>query len=160
MQHRQELPAFVAECTLGRLAKWLRLAGFDTLYDLKTPELQRLVRIAQSQNRFVLSRTLSVIRHLSDARGLLIAFNAPLEQMRQVIRHFKIQRKDLNPLSRCSRCNSELQAADIDHVQSAVPDFIRQSHGVFLMCPQCCRLYWSGSHSIRIEALIDSWFEA
>ena len=158
-QHRENLPAFVAECTLGRLAKWLRLAGFDTLFDNQSPDINRLSNCAKTQNRVVLSRTQAVIKHLEIAQGRLIRFNAPIDQIRQVIRDFDIDRPDLRPLSRCSQCNHPLRAADQENIQGAVPDYILLYHERFRICPRCRRVYWPGSHSTRILALIDRWFE-
>lgn len=159
-QQDTTLPAFVAECTLGKLAKWLRLAGFDTLFDIKPPDHRRLANFAQTQNRLVLSRTQSVISHLAAAQGLLIKFNAPIDQLRQVMRHCDIQRRDLRPLSRCSQCNYPLGTADQKNLRGAVPDYIRQQHERFLMCHKCGRVYWPGTHSVRMVAFIDRWFEA
>jgi len=158
-QHHTNLPAFVVECTLGKLAKWLRLGGFDTLFDIRPPDHRRLAKYAQTQNRLILSRTQKVIRHLETDKGLLIQFNAPIDQLRQVMRHFNIQRRDLRPLSRCSQCNYPLRAADQENLRGAVPDYIRQQHEKFLMCPQCHRVYWPGTHGARMLAFIDRWFE-
>ena len=157
-QHHTNLPAFVAECTLGKLAKWLRLAGFDTLYDIKSPDFRRLARYASTQNRQVLSRTQRVISRLEAAQGLLIQFDAPIDQLRQVMRHFDIQRCDLRPLSRCSQCNYRLRAADQENLRAAVPDYTRQQHDKFLMCPECRRVYWPGTHGAKMLAFIEAWF--
>ncbi len=159
VSHPINLPAFVAECTLGKLAKWLRLAGFDTLYDIEPPDHRRLVKYARTQNRLVLSRTQRVISHLEAAQGLLIQFNAPIDQIRQVMRDLGIDRRDLRPLSRCSQCNYPLRAAVQENLRDAVPDYIRHHHERFLMCPQCRRIYWPGTHAARMLALIDRWFE-
>jgi uncharacterized protein with PIN domain len=158
--HHPKLPAFAAECTLGKLVKWLRLAGFDTLYDsISPPDLRRLTtRYGDTRNRWVLSRTQSVIRYLGATRGMIIKFNAPIEQVRQVIKYFDIRRSDLSPLSRCSYCNCLLQPPDQETLQCAVPDYIRQRHPRFLMCDQCHRVYWPGTHRVRMLARIDRWF--
>ena len=158
-QHQPKLPAFIAECTLGKLAKWLRLAGFDTLYDMMPPDFRRFIRFGHTRNRVVLSRTRSVIRHLEATQGVLIQFDAPIDQVRQVIRHFDIRRSDLMPLSRCSYCNCLLRSADQETLQFAVPDYVRQRHKCFFMCDQCLRVYWPGTHGARMLALIDRWFE-
>jgi uncharacterized protein with PIN domain len=152
-------PAFVAECTLGKLAKWLRLAGFDTLYDTPPPQWRRLRAYAEAENRMVLSRTREVIERLKKDQGLLIQFDAPIEQIRQVIKHYHIRPGDLEPLSRCSRCNNRLRPADEAHLQKAVPDHIRQHHARFSMCVQCGRVYWPGTHSSRMAILFQRWFE-
>ncbi len=153
------LPAFVAESTLGKLAKWLRLAGFDTLYDTLTPDWKRLQAYADAEHRVVLSRTRRVIVRLKADQGLLIQFDAPIEQMRQVIRYFNIRRSDLDPLSRCSRCNNRLRPADEMHLQDAVPDFIRQRHVRFMVCARCGRIYWPGTHGSRMADLFHRWFD-
>jgi len=158
-QHHTNLPAFVAECTLGKLAKWLRLAGFDTLYDIKPPDHRRLAKYAQTQDRLVLSRTQRVISHLDAAQGLFIQFNAPIDQLRQVMRDLDIQRRDLRPLSRCSQCNCALGQTDQENLQFAVPDYVRQCHERLSMCARCGRVYWPGSHSTRMLAFMDRWFE-
>lgn len=151
-------PAFVAECTLGKLAKWLRLAGFDTLYDTPPPHWRRLRACAEAENRMVLSRTRRVIGRLRTDQGLLIQFDAPIEQIRQVIKHYHIRPGDLEPLTRCSRCNTRLQPADGGHLQKAVPDYIRQHHLCFSMCGRCGRVYWPGTHSSRMVVLFEHWF--
>lgn len=153
------LPVFVAECTLGKLAKWLRLSGFDTIYDSMPPDYRRLVKYTHSQNRQVLSRTRSVIRQLGTGRGLLIQYNAPIDQVRQVIKQYHIRQMDLKPLSRCSDCNRPLRQADQNILERAVPDYIRQQHERFVTCDQCHRVFWPGTHAARIAALIDWWFQ-
>jgi uncharacterized protein len=152
--------AFVAESTLGRLAKWLRLAGFDTRYDPLPPEWRRLRGYAITENRIVLTRTLRVAKRLVAGQGLLIRFDAPIAQVRQVVKYFNIGRRDLKPQSRCSRCNRWLQLPDQAYLQAGVPDFIRQRHERFLACNQCGRIYWAGSHSARMEGLFDRWFSS
>ncbi len=157
---RLQLPSFVAESTLGKLAKWLCLAGFDTHYDSNVPDFHHLNRIALTQNRTVLTRTQTIIKKLAPPRGLFIRFDAPLDQVRQVLRHFNVRRSDLRPLSRCSRCNRALRQVDKASIQGAVPDFIWQRHVRFQICIQCRRIHWPGTHYARTLALIDRWFES
>jgi uncharacterized protein len=152
-------PAFVVESTLGKLAKWLRLAGFDTLYDNPPPHWRRLRAYAEAENRVVLSRTHRVIERLKQEQVLLIQSDVPIEQVRQVINYFNIRPGDLAPLTRCSRCNSRLRPADGAHLQNAVPDFVRQHHVRFMMCVHCGRFYWPGTHSSRMADLFERWFE-
>ena len=152
-------PTFVAESTLGKLAKWLRLAGFDTLYDTRPPDWRRLRVYAAVERRVVLSRTRHVIGRLTAEQGLLIRYDVPLDQVRQVVRYFHIRPGDLEPLSRCSRCNSRLGPADRAHLQNMVPDFIRQQHVRFSMCTLCSRVYWPGTHSARMAGLFEQWFK-
>ena len=156
----RQLPCFIAESTLGRLVKWLRLAGFDTELAPGTPDFGRLNRIALDRNRTILSRTRSVMRRVDAGRGVFIPYDTPLEQARQVIQYFNIRRGDLKPFSRCSTCNQPLEKIDKNYLLENVPDYINQRHDRFLTCPCCRRVFWPGSHSGRISALIDSWFDS
>jgi uncharacterized protein with PIN domain len=151
-------PSFVAECTLGKLAKWLRLAGFDTLYDPLPPQWRRLRACAEAENRVVLTRTRRVIGRLEAGRGLLIEFDAPIDQVRQVINYYHIRPGDLKPLSRCSRCNTLLRPPEGAHHLNAVPDYIRQHNVRFMRCVQCGRIYWPGTHSFRMAGFFERWF--
>lgn len=158
--HNIRRPAFVAESTLGKLAKWLRLAGFDTRYDDSPPDWRRLRAFAEAEDRVVLSRTRRVIGRLREGQGLLIRFDAPVEQMRQVITYYHIRPGDLEPLSRCLRCNTRLRPADRAQLQNAVPDYVRQHHVRFMSCARCGNIYWPGSHSSRMADQIQRWFDS
>ena len=153
------LPSFLAESSLGKLAKWLRLAGFDTIFDSTVPNLKRLLRMAETEGRIVLTRTHSVSRRLTEEQGLFIASDAPLDQIRQVLRHFNLHREDLRLFTRCAICNQVLRPVQKEHLPGSVPDYVRQHYARFLTCGRCRRIYWPGTHSVRASALIDRWFE-
>lgn len=149
---------FVAECTLGKLCKWLRLAGFDTLYDPRAPDEFGLLAYADQQKRLVLTRTKRIFSRLSSKRAIFVAFNDPRDQMRQVIETFGIHRKDLHPLTRCLCCNASLVPCSRDSVQGRVPEYIAQTQQTYHSCPHCHRLYWPGSHARRCLEMIEDWF--
>jgi uncharacterized protein with PIN domain len=153
------MPSFVADSSLGKLAKWLRLAGLDTRLDTKTPELQRLRHYARTEGRSVLTRTQRIIRYLAENQGLLIESDAPLCQVRQVLKHFDLERGDLRVLSRCTICNRLLQPTPKESLPADIPDYVRHRHDRFLTCGRCGRVYWPGTHSVRVLALIDGWFK-
>jgi uncharacterized protein len=155
---RPPLPCFVAESTLRKLAKWLRLAGFDTRVDMLIPDFKRLKQTAGSEGRTVLTRTRSVIAHLGPTPGLLIEFNDPTDQVRQVLCYFHIRRDDLRPLSRCCQCNHLLAQVQKERLAATVPDYIRIRHDRFLTCSRCGRVYWPGTHASRMITQIDRWF--
>ncbi len=150
--------AFLAESTLGKLAKWLRLAGFDTLFDKSRPDPIRLKQIASAEGRVILTRTKTVIRHAQPQECLFIRSNAPLDQAREVMSYFKIQRKSLRPLSRCAICNCPLQRISREELEDRVPAYVRQQHDFFMNCQQCNRVYWSGTHVAKMNAIMDRWF--
>lgn len=150
---------FVSESTLGKLCKWLRMAGFDTRFDPRVPSPARLAALAAGQNRTVLSRTRKVYQHLGKKNAILISDNHPHDQIRQVISATGIRRHHLKPFSRCLHCNRPVEPCALEEVRHRVPEYIFQVHDIFHRCPQCDRIFWSGSHNRRCLELIDGWFE-
>lgn len=152
------LPAFIAESTLGTLAKWLRLAGLDTVYVTGTPNPGGLKQKAKIQKRILLTRTHAVMEKLDPSAGLFISYNDPMDQARQVMRAKNITRKDLSPLSICSCCNRLLDPVFKEDLAGRVPEYVLLHHDRFLTCRECRRVYWSGSHVARALERIDQWF--
>lgn len=149
---------FVAESTLGRLCKWLRMAGFDTLYDRRVPEEARLLTVALHQDRMVLTRTRRIFSRLTSQHAVFIKYNNPREQIRQVIDTLGVQPEDLHPLTRCLACNAALVPCARESVQGRVPEYIGQTQQTYRICPECNRLYWPGSHARRCLEMIEGWF--
>lgn len=136
---------------LGRLARWLRLIGYDTLYypDIKDSQL---LRIARQEGRTLLTRD----THLARVRGLtdylLISSNDPFEQLRIVVKTFGL-RPSLRDrfqaggmVSRCSLCNIPTIPVAEEQVRGHVPEYVLQTIRDFRYCPSCGRYYWKGSH--------------
>lgn len=132
---------------LGTLAKWLRILGYDTLYDPALDDDQ-LVRITRAENRVLLTRD----QQLAERRGvrvLLVADEALEDQIHQVLSDLQLVPEQI--LSRCPVCNGELEVADRNLVQARVPAYVAQTHRVFRRCPGCERIYWRGTHWERME---------
>ena len=149
---------FVAECTLGRLCKWLRLAGFDTCYDSHQPDARQLTSYVKTRSRIILTRTKQVYDYLPPGEAIFIQHNEPLDQVRQVIRHLRLRQQDLKPLSRCANCNVKVRLCPREKLIAAIPDYIRQQHDRFHYCPNCQRIFWPGSHAQRCLDAMQSWF--
>jgi uncharacterized protein with PIN domain len=132
---------------LGRLAKWLRLLGYDTAYfpDLDDNEL---VRVARAQGRILLTRDGELTRR----RGLNCLFvesDELEEQLKQVISklHLKVER----PFSRCPVCNTPLCEVEKPSVRGRVPPYVFRNKEHFSLCPECDRIYWRGTHWVKIR---------
>lgn len=154
----RELPVFIADCTLGRLAKWLRLAGMNTKWDPSKPDFNKLERISVIEHRVVLTRTTSIFQRLGTHRSRFIQSNDVMNQVRQVINDFKIERHHLRILTICANCNHLLSQIDRNDVRGGVPDFILAQYERFMTCAKCRRIYWPGSHASRINSIIEGWF--
>ena len=149
---------FIAEPTLGKLAKWLRILGFDTIY---TPDFTPS-RLPQEipPGRVLLTRTRQVQRNFKSGRFLFINSNDPVNQLREVIRALKISQTDVKPFSRCILCNRPIETVKKESVRNRVPDYVWESENAFRQCRFCNKIYWPGSHAARSQARINRLFEA
>lgn len=132
---------------LGRLARWLRILGYDTLYDPGLDDLA-LFRIARAQERILLTQD----QQLSRRRGirvLLVRPSDPIEQLRQVLGDLGLRPEP--EYSRCSVCNALLVEAAPEDVARHVPTFVRETQTGIRHCPQCGRFYWHGTHWNRMQ---------
>ena len=133
---------------LGTLAKWLRIMGYDTLFD---PDLNdhQLVRQARADDRVLLTRDRELARRRG-VRTLLLASEQLDDQLRQVLADL-----DLEPgqsFSRCPVCNESLVDLDREAAQARVPTYVAQTHKTFKVCPTCQRVYWRGTHWQRMDS--------
>jgi uncharacterized protein len=143
---RVQKHCFAAEKTLGKLAKWLRILGFDTLY---SPDLFGNQLINAHEKRILLTRTQRIRDMNLSRKCIFIASNDPFEQLRDVIQATGITQKDIQPFSRCIRCNVLIRRVQKDSVRKMVPDYVWGSHDTFRICALCQRIYWSGSHTLH-----------
>jgi uncharacterized protein with PIN domain len=146
---------FAAEMTLGKLAKWLRILGFDTFY---APDLFGKKLINAGIKRILLTRTRRIRDMNLSKNCIFIASNDPFEQLREVIQATGITQRDLRLFTRCTRCNALIRRVQKDSIRKLVPDYVWESHDTFRMCALCRRIYWPGSHIRRSRDIIESLF--
>jgi uncharacterized protein with PIN domain len=135
---------------LGRLAKWLRLLGYDTAY-LPSLDDNELVRLARAQGRILLTRD----RELTRRRGLNCLFvesEELEEQIKQVVS--ELDGETDRPFSRCPVCNTPLQEVERPVVKERVPPYIFRTREHFSLCPECDRIYWQGTHWAKVHEVI------
>lgn len=147
---------------LGRLAKWLRLLGYDTLY-YPCIEDREILRIARADNRILLTRDtrLVKIRDLQNIAGHRTQHMSPRDseygikyffvnennyfgQLKEIISAFNL--KDFSVMSRCAVCNAVLCSVSKDQVKDLVPEYVYRTSDVFNRCSRCGKLYWKGTH--------------
>lgn len=143
---------FALDTHLGRLARYLRLLGFDTLYrnDFSDSELAQLSceqqRILLTRDRLLLHR--SIITH-----GYFVRATDPLYQTAEVLRRFDLY-NDINPWTRCSRCNGLLEPVAKERIVHRLEPKTLQYYTDFRICTDCNQLYWKGSHFRKMSALV------
>lgn len=163
MANNDDPPRFVADAMLGRLSRWLRVLGYDTVYD---PALDdpTLVRRADVEDRVLLTRDRHLLRELRPVRALEVTSDVPLEQLRGVVTAL-----DLVPprelFTRCLVCNAVLGAPlSPEDASTVVPPKARNLSGPVRRCPSCGRVYWPGSHVRRmrtaLELALPGWTQA
>ena len=133
---------FVAESTLGKLAKWLRMLGFDTVFE-KEPSAAPV----HEPERVRLTRRRRFLKKPPPGRVIFIMSDKVSEQVKEVVTALELTPADITPFTRCLRCNASIQPAGKSWVFGKVPDYIFDTQDTFQTCPQCNRIYWPGSHT-------------
>jgi len=146
-------PKFVLDVHLGRLAGYLRMLGFDAIYDNRASD-HELVRISAEQERILLTRDRGALRHSAVTRGYWLRETDSRRQTEEVVKRFDLARS-LRPLTRCIACNQLLRAAAKAEVRGRVPPGVLEWCDEFRECAGCRRVYWYGSHCRRMRQLID-----
>ena len=149
-------PFFAAEKTLGKLAKWLRLLGFDTLYEPGSATEKFIEDLAA--DRILLTRTQRIRKQPLRGKSVFVQSNRWDAQLRQVILELELTIDQTQPLSRCLNCNVPIIAADKDSLWGRVPDYIFETQEYFRRCPKCNRIYWRGTHTKRSLGKIEQFF--
>jgi uncharacterized protein with PIN domain len=141
---------FVVDCMLGKLAKWLKILGFDTVYDSAADDDQILL-IAQKEDRAVLSRDTGLLGRAKGLSSLPIESESWPDQVRQVLAAFDLWDKTA-PFTRCLDCNITLKPVGRDKARNLVSPFILERAKDFALCPSCGRVFWQGTHFQAMEA--------
>lgn len=155
-------PAFLADAMLHGLARWLRVAGFDTTDDRQQTDPE-LVERARAERRILLTRDQALMDDLQPQRAVLIRASKPLWQLRELVEHLEPPVPSAL-FQRCLRCNVPVREATATEVQTLFPEPARSMPGPFHRCPECARVYWPGSHTRRMTLLLKQtlpeWFPA
>lgn len=147
---------FVADTMLGRLARWLRALGYDTLY-VRHGADGEILRLARGEGRVLLTRDTQLVKLAWDHPTLLIQDDRWEDQIRQLTRELGL-RPGERLLNRCLECNTPLVERAREEVTGLVPAYTLARHRSFWGCPGCGRIYWAGSHAERMLAKIRGLF--
>ena len=151
-------PRFVADVHLGRLAAYLRFAGFDTEYRNDYTD-HEIVGISAGEQRTLLTRDVGVLKHRLVLRGCFVRATEPGQQLVEVLRRFDLVAA-ATPFTRCVRCNTMLRPVPKDRVDHRLPPRTREQFRDFSRCPTCDRVFWRGSHYERMRHFLDLAFAA
>lgn len=135
---------------LGRLSKWMRLLGLDTVYNTPTTDSQ-LVNQAFREQRIILTRDTGLIDRKYIPKHVLIKSDNYIEQLEQVIKELNIIPDPGLFFSRCLLCNTEIESVSKENIKSKVPPYVYITQENFFHCPKCCKIYWSGTHVEKVK---------
>jgi len=141
---------FVADRTLGKLARKLRILGFDAL-SWRGGNLDGAMEAARSEGRVLLTRSRKVRGKAEGPSVVVVEANEPKGQLSEVVQKLSLKAEAGKFFRRCLLCNEELQPLDREEAEGRVPDFILLANKVFHACPRCRRVYWPGTHYERMK---------
>ncbi len=144
---------FVVDCMLGKLAKWLKILGFDTVY-LNKAEDSDLLRIARSERRTLLTKDHGLLAAAKGVRSLFVGSDDWPGQLVQVLDAYGL-RGAVRPHSRCLACNVELKRIPKSAARNLVTPFVLERSASFAICPSCERVYWPGTHFHSMDGRIE-----
>jgi len=144
---------FILDVHLGKLARWLRLLGFDAMYRNDYSD-HEIVETAAARGRFILTCDIRLLMHGAVRGGRWIRERQPRRQLREVVGRLSL-RSHFAPFTRCMLCNGLLEAVARDAVLDRVPPRAAERYDLFARCEDCGKVYWEGSHMGGIQSLID-----
>ncbi|AIY48224.1 Mut7-C RNAse domain-containing protein [Mycolicibacterium fortuitum] len=150
-------PRFVVDVNLGRLARLLRVLGFDVWWSSAADD-QTLADISLDQQRILLTRDRGLLKRRTITHGLFVHSQHPEEQTLEVLRRLDLRRR-IKPFTRCVRCNGQLAAVAKERVIDQLEPLTRRYYDEFSRCPECGRIYWAGSHFEKLSRLVDRLLE-
>ncbi len=149
---------FLADRTLGKLAKGLRMLGYDTIY-YRGEDMHRLFHLAREEGRVILTRNTKLVPKRPEDKIIFVEEDKPFLQLKALIRNKLISGGDENLFSRCLLCNAILEKAAPREVEESVPDYIFHQQQEFFRCPECHRIYWPGSHQENMNKRVKELFQ-
>ena len=144
---------FIVDSNVGRLARWLRIAGFDTVF-INDLDDNRLVKLALSEGRVLLTKDTQILKRRLATTGrlkvILIESEKVKEQLRQVIKTLNLA-EGIKPFTLCLECNQPLVPRNREEVKELAPPYVFKTQTQYMQCPSCHRVYWRGTHWQRMS---------
>ena len=144
---------FIADAMLGRLARWLRILGHDVVYESSISDNDLIAR-AIHERRIILTMDRKLTERESAKNSLLIKSPFYKEQLKQLITYYNIDYKS-GIFTRCLVCNSLLEPVAKEKIKDRVPPYVYSTQDEFDICQQCGRIYWSGTHRVKMLKMLD-----
>jgi len=146
--HKPKKLKFIADVHLGRLAKYLRILGFDCLYQNDYPD-EKIIKIATKEKRIILTMDRGILKHTNVTYGQLIRSKKVKEQLKEVMDRFNLQNKK-KPFTLCIECNTKFKKISRKEASKTFPYLNDKYYKEFYKCHSCKKIYYKGSHYYRM----------
>ncbi len=145
-------PKFIADVHLGKLARYLRMMGFDVLYE-NNFEDDEIVKISLEEKRAILTKDRGILKRNDVTHGYWVRSSKVKEQVVEIIKRFDLK-KLIKEFTRCIECNSVLESISKKEILNELPPKVSESQKSFSVCPSCKKLYWKGTHHQQMLSFI------
>ena len=139
---------FIVDHNVGKLAKWLRIMGYDTLL-FSSPDDSHMIATALAEGRVIITRDTQIMKRRvvtsGQLKAILIQSDKPELQMHQIIDTISLN-CEFRPFTICLECNQPLVARSKQEIKDLVPPYVFQTQSQYVECPACHRIYWKGTH--------------
>jgi len=136
---------FAVDKMLGRLAKWLRILGYDTLFNPYVPS-STVIKQAVEEKRIFITRDSKATANPELSEIFLVRSERYREQLREVVDHFQLDTSS-RLFTRCTICNVEIVSVEKESIKTQLPEKSAMNFDRFYQCPHCNRIYWEGTHT-------------
>ena len=148
---------FIVDSNAGKLARWLRMMGYDTLF-FSDIEDGHLVDMAMKEGRVVVTRDTQIAKRRVAANGslkmILSRDDDPKQQLLQVLKELNLDCRQLQ-FTRCLECNQRLVSRSKEEVKDLVPPYVFRTQTQYMQCLSCSRIYWQGTHWQRMKRALE-----
>ncbi|MCM8773347.1 MAG: Mut7-C RNAse domain-containing protein [Candidatus Omnitrophica bacterium] len=143
---------FILTKELGKLARWLRILGFDVVY-YKSENLGTLIIEALREDRIIVTRSKIKFGNLEKNIQIVSSQNIK-EQLKELIKNLNLTLDEEKMFTRCVLCNRILERVDKMSIKEKIPEYVFVTQDDFMLCPECNKVYWQGSHWGNIRRTI------
>ena len=144
---------FILDVHLGKLARYLRLCGFDTAFFNDISD-SGIIDLSEKEDRIIITRDKELSASKKVRQSLLVKSQDPEEQLREIFRRYDLK-DHTAPFTRCMKCNSPLAFADKEKIIDRLKPNTAKYYNRFMICTECDHVYWEGSHFLKMKNFLD-----
>jgi len=144
---------FIADIHLGDIVKYMRVLGFDVYFK---PSLftQKIIEISKKENRIILTKSRRLLKIKEVTHAIFIRPGTTAEQIKKIVDFLDIK-DSIKPFSRCLRCNNLVKSVSKESIADRIPPKTREFCDQYTYCDLCDKIYWNGTHFIKMNKAID-----